>query len=1513
MKNELPLRQPLLLHQPWMIAVAAITTIGVFDESIAGADWPMYRHDAARSGVTSEKLDTRLHLQWVHHPQHAPSPAWPEPGKEMHRMAFDYAYQVAIADGLVFFGSSSDHKLYALDLATGEERWHFFTEGPVRFAPAVSGGQLFVASDDGCVYCLSAGTGKLIWRFRTGPGNERLIGNDQMISRWPVRAGVLVEGDTIYVTAGMWSCDGVYVYALRAKDGAVIWKNDSCGNIYMGLPHNMCEGIAGLAPQGYLVFWKDVLAVPNGRAEPGGFDAKTGKLLFCQNETEKMHHPGGSRVFAANDFFFGERRPMLVDSHAQVKEAGPAPSEGLLAYDVRTGEERLAIVNRHRAVVSDNVMYCTGAGKITAVDMKVLLTTGKEFYAAGKADPNIPSVPPTYHPSCFDGMVDQNCGTTLQAGRSRLSLYPWAPSAAAPFSVEPLKKWQASLDWAYELILAGNTLIAGGRDKVTAVSTKGGEIRWQAKVNGEARGLAAADGRLIVSTSTGEIVCFGPKEPHHPKQVRAAPKKFDASPETNQEAERILKETNVRAGYCLMVGAGDGRLAGELARQSDLVIYCIEPDAERAAKARQMLDRAGFYGPRVVVHHGQLDPLPYADYFANLIVIDPTTVPDAQPWSAAEIYRVLRPYGGVAHIRAVENQVPGIVERLRGSVPASEIRKGDGAVQVVRGKLPGAGEWTHEYANASRPAASNDRRVRLPLGMLWFGGPGPARMVSRHWRAPAPLFANGRMFIAGEHHVIGVDAYNGRELWSRELPGVGRFPSRQLGGNIVADDTHVYAIVGADCLQLDAATGETVHAYPAPAKTLDLPVLENPIDKVRGGRSPGNPVPNKVEWEYLAVADQFIIGATGLSNFAWTWWPEAYPEAKYVFALRKGDGEVAWVHPAENSISPDAVAIQGKQLFLIDQVSHAENERRKKRGEKTRAASVLISLDLASGRELWRTKEELKGSMLWMGDDVLLVTGGGPHKSVYSAQNGKLLWAERASGSDHPVITRDTIYAYPRAYDLRTGEPKTHAHPLTGEPVPWTVGCKQGCGAVSGCPTMLFFRAAASGFCDLANDSGTHWLGQVRSSCWLSTIAAGGMVLMPEGSSSCTCPYNFQTSIAMVPTKRNENWSVFPEDQAEPGERIRQLALNLGAVGDQRSDAGTPWLAYPRPFRPGSLVLPMFASGPVEYGRRNADDLPIENARTTWVYTSGCAGPLRAELDMMLDRPAVALPCTETPKIDGRLDDACWDGKSPLRFGTDEQALDNRVVAFLRHDDKNLYVGFRREASMRDGKTVPWTVNQKQHDAPCWRDDSLNIRIGDGSRVMCLYVSASGATYDGIGTQSTGPQWNGPWDSAVQLTPELLTMEIAIPWTTVEKAKFKKKGLRIRLHSHNQTGVGPEMVQYKYRTWHRVGVYARLVTIAYAPVPKLQGRTYRVRLHFAELQDVKPGQRVFDVNIQGKTVIRNLDVVTEAGGPRSALVKEVAGIRVGDTLTLELVARSEQPPILSGFELCEEQTPAPAR
>ena len=79
----------------------------------------MYRGDAARSGVGAEAPEFPLRPKWVWSSAVPPQPAWPQPGKELHRIDFDYAFQPVLAGGKVLFGSSADNTLRCLDAATG--------------------------------------------------------------------------------------------------------------------------------------------------------------------------------------------------------------------------------------------------------------------------------------------------------------------------------------------------------------------------------------------------------------------------------------------------------------------------------------------------------------------------------------------------------------------------------------------------------------------------------------------------------------------------------------------------------------------------------------------------------------------------------------------------------------------------------------------------------------------------------------------------------------------------------------------------------------------------------------------------------------------------------------------------------------------------------------------------------------------------------------------------------------------------------------------------------------------------------------------------------------------------------------------------------------------------------------------------------------------------------------------------------------------------------------------------
>jgi predicted alpha-1,2-mannosidase len=61
------------------------------------------------------------------------------------------------------------------------------------------------------------------------------------------------------------------------------------------------------------------------------------------------------------------------------------------------------------------------------------------------------------------------------------------------------------------------------------------------------------------------------------------------------------------------------------------------------------------------------------------------------------------------------------------------------------------------------------------------------------------------------------------------------------------------------------------------------------------------------------------------------------------------------------------------------------------------------------------------------------------------------------------------------------------------------------------------------------------------------------------------------------------------------------------------------------------------------------------------------------------------------------------------------------------------------------------------------------------------------------------------------------------------------------------------------------------------PVPK--DKSYTVRLHFAEIFDNTPGERVENVAVNGKTVLPNFDIITAAGGMHKAVVKSFTGVK----------------------------------
>lgn len=274
--------------------ILAASLLAIVSRS-SGEDWPQWRFDAGRTGASPEEMTAadKLQLQWT---RKLPPL---KPAFRDVRLGFDRGYEPVVLGKRMFLGSSRDDSLIALDTETGNLLWRFVTDGPLRFAPVGWEGSVYFGSDDGHFYCLDAEDGSLRWKFQAVPSKRQVLGNRRLISTWPIRGGPVLRDGRIYFAAGVWSFEGVFVYALDAQTGKVVWLNDDCGYIYGVHPHN-AVAFGGLAPQGYLLINDNELVVPSSSAYPARFDLATGTLLDFQLPAAGRK-PGGWFVATGGD------------------------------------------------------------------------------------------------------------------------------------------------------------------------------------------------------------------------------------------------------------------------------------------------------------------------------------------------------------------------------------------------------------------------------------------------------------------------------------------------------------------------------------------------------------------------------------------------------------------------------------------------------------------------------------------------------------------------------------------------------------------------------------------------------------------------------------------------------------------------------------------------------------------------------------------------------------------------------------------------------------------------------------------------------------------------------------------------------------------------------------------------------------------------------------------------------------------------------------------------------------
>ena len=543
------------------------------------------------------------------------------------------------------------------------------------------------------------------------------------------------------------------------------------------------------------------------------------------------------------------------------------------------------------------------------------------------------------------------------------------------------------------------------------------------------------------------------------------------SPHHAQEAERILRLSGITNGYALILDCREGQLAVELAHRSKLVVVGVSEDAAAVQRGRQRLLQAGAYGPRITLRHAPGGKVPFPDYCFNLVV------------SQGEGKRHVRPAGGV--------------------LIAGEKR-------WVRPALTGAGSWTHMYGDAGQSANSHDELLGGKTGdnieVQWFGLPGPDAMIDRLGRNQGPLSFQGRLFTQGDNRLIVQDSYNGRILWSLEIPGLRRTNVKVDTSNSCLDEQACYLAIRDRCWKLDAATGRLLASYP----------VSN-----AGG----------LNWGFIASDRHLLLGSAVRSGSSFSdfdgpdkWYDKLLGDgtekvcSETLFAIDKDSETRLWTYRKGKILNATVSLGDGLIYFLESRHPKAMSYD----GGRIRMPELyeelhLVALNQESGSVVWE-KPVHYGKMptvlyLCHAKGIIVVQSSLPEDKTYNlftyeAGDGTELWRHKypwrrydhGHHVQHPVIAGDRLIAQPEFFELRTGKK------LGDTPE------RRKCSTMTGAANLLHYRDFYDEVWDLNTGETSEWKG-LRSGCWLGIVSADGLILSSESGGGCSCNFPIQLSI----------------------------------------------------------------------------------------------------------------------------------------------------------------------------------------------------------------------------------------------------------------------------------------------------------------------------------------------------------------------------------------------------------------
>ncbi|MCX7047818.1 MAG: PQQ-binding-like beta-propeller repeat protein [Candidatus Sumerlaeota bacterium] len=1026
--------------------------------------WPAFRGNSQRSGVSRERLQAPLASLWTHTPAHPPTPAWPAPAernisaasdKLEPSLTYDRAYHVTGMSGRLYYGSSADDSVVCLDASNGQILWSFVTEGPVRMAPALSGNRLYAGSDDGNVYCLDAASGRLIWKAPAGPSDRRLPGNNRMISRWPVRCGVVVENGIVYFGAGLFPPKDAFLCALRAEDGRTVYRE-----------------ALDVPLQGYLLATPTRLFLPTGRTPFRAVDRSDGKSLvkLGKNEPWGLDLTGGCFALVVEDQL----------------ATGPSEDGQIHFYDAKSNEKLLRATGR-QLLVNGDVAYLLSDKSLSALNRRDLMEKHKQA--------------PRWTVPCKDGMT-----MTMAQNMIFVAGQGWV-RAFDPDLGKP--QWETAVEGRAEgmAICEGRLLISTDDGKIycfgpeslkpakpAAAGLESGKtiVRRKADVQADQKAkalLAAAQAEhgycLVLDAGDGEWVERLAASGH--AQVIGV-----ESDATKVSAARArLSRAGLSAAQATMHTLDWRRGLPYTPYCANLIVLtrALSPEEQRARKddLLRVLRPAG----GVIAFEAAATPSAVPDWTA--FGLDPIkelpeaarrgALPGAGEWTHF--------FAGPGNTACSEDVIirnqplsvawfglPGprnMIDRHKKTVAplykdGRLFVSGNNYIAAVDA-YNGAILWERNEPESARTIAlKNCGNMAAGADALYLAAAGKCLVLDPRTGTERKTFTPP-------------DARSGEEWGYLALDGDRLFGSvAQPGANVRRQDKSVEKMVWGNfqpvvtslrLFCLGASDGAARWTYQPTGAVI------NPTLAAAGGRL------------YFVESDDpaTLKDADGRITLA-----DLLGKGCRVVALDAASGKKAW-----------QVSVDLRNMHHILYLSAAEGTllltgSRYIPVEKTqRLRYDMVALDWTNGAERWRQTFTPDYEKILTGDHGEQIQ----HPAIVPA-------ISRSGGSAATRSEGAIVYGPGFAVKLADGKPH--------DGWVWHKGPKCATVSASGfCVFTRFAKEKLPYLFDLATGANFPMTTVSRPGCYISIIPAGGMVLIPESSAGCTCEYPIQTSLALVP------------------------------------------------------------------------------------------------------------------------------------------------------------------------------------------------------------------------------------------------------------------------------------------------------------------------------------------------------------------------------------------------------------